>query len=326
MSLHGKRILITGATGFIGRHLAQRLAQEEGARVTAVSRRPERAAPLQEMGVAYHQGDLADFDSIDRFVAGQEIIFNLAVAPGTAPEELARRVNIDAVEHLVRQSAAGGVQRVVHFSSMAAYGPPSQQVITEDLPLDTEQSARYGRSKALGEMRALQVAEEIGQDVTVIRPGMVFGPRGRSWTINLFKLVKRGLPVIFGDGDGHAHPIYIDNLVDGLILAAGRPEATGQAFNFVDQALPWRDFLGYYGAMCGKKPRRLPLALARVVLTLVKPFIGRTESTEALLAFYTNKAIYSKTKAEQLLGYRPQVSIEKGMARTEAWLREAGYL
>jgi nucleoside-diphosphate-sugar epimerase len=326
MTLHGKRILITGATGFIGRHLAQRLAQEEGALVTAVSRRPEKAAPLQEVGIAYQQGDLADFDSIDRFVSGQEIIFNLAVAPGTAPEALAQRVNIEAVERLVRQSAAAGVQRVVHFSSMAAYGPPSQPLMTEDLPLDTKQSARYGRTKALGDIGALQVAQEVGLDVAVIRPGMVFGPRGRSWTMNLFKLIKRGLPVIFGDGEGHAHPIYIDNLVDGLILAASRPEAAGQAFNFVDQALPWRQFLGYYGAMCGKKPRRLPLAMARIVLTLVKPFIGRTESTDALLAFYTNQATYPTTRAEQLLGYRPRVTLDEGMAQTETWLREAGYL
>lgn len=326
MSLQGKHTLITGATGFIGRHLARRLAQEEGAVVSGVSRSPEKAASLQEIGVAYQQGDLADFDSIDRFVAGQEIIFNLAVAPGTAPEELARRVNIEAPEHLVRQSAAAGVERIVHFSSMAAYGPPRAPVMTEDVALDTDQSARYGRTKALGEIRALEVAQEVGQDVTVIRPGMVFGPRGRSWTINMFNLVKRGLPIIFGDGQGHAHPVYIDNLVEGLILAASRPEAAGQAFNFVDQALPWRDFLGYYGAMCGKRPRRLPLAMARIVLTLVKPFIGRTESTEALLAFYTNKAVYPTAKAQQLLGYRPRVSIEEGMAQTEAWLREAGYL
>ncbi len=155
---------------------------------------------------------------------------------------------------------------------------------------------------------------------------MVFGPRGRSWTINMFKLIKRGLPVIFGDGDGHAHPIYIDNLVDGLILAASRPEAAGQAFNFMDQAMPWRQFLGYYGQMCGKKPRRLPLFMARIVLALVKPFIGRTESTEALLAFYTNKSVFSTAKAEQLLAYRRRISIEEGMAQTEAWLREAGYL
>ncbi len=326
MSLHGRRILITGATGFIGLHLARRLAQEEGARVTGVSRRPEGAGPLQEIGATHLQADLADFDAIDRFVADQEIIFNLAVAPGTAPEELAQRVNIDAVERLLRQSAAAGVERVVHFSSMAAYGPPAEPLITEDVPLDTEQSARYGRTKARGEIRALQVAEEIGQEVAVIRPGMVFGPRGRSWTINLFKLVKRGLPVIFGDGDGHAHPVYIDNLVDGLILAARRPEAAGQAFNFVDQAMPWREFLGYYGTMCGKKPRRLPLAMARIVLTLVKPFIGRTESTEALLTFYTNKSVYSTAKAEELLGYRRRVSIDEGMVQTEAWLREEGYL
>jgi nucleoside-diphosphate-sugar epimerase len=155
---------------------------------------------------------------------------------------------------------------------------------------------------------------------------MVFGPRGRTWTINLFKLVKRGLPVILGDGNGHAQPIYVDNLVDGLILAATRPEAAGEAFNFVDQALPWREFLGYYGAMCGRQPRRLPLGLARIILSLVKPFIGRAEPTEALLSYYTNRSVYPSAKAGQLLGYRPRIDISQGMTLTEAWLRDEGYL
>ena len=202
MSLRGKRILITGATGFIGRRLALRLAQEEGAQVTGASRRPELAEPLTEAGVAYKSVDMADFDSLDRALEGQEIVFNLAVAPGTSSEETAQRVNVDAVEHLVRQAAAKGIRRVIHCSSMAAYGPPRTPVIAENLTLNTEQAARYGRTKALGDIRARQVGEEIDQSVTVIRPGMVFGPRGRSWTINLFKLTKRGVPVIFGDGTG----------------------------------------------------------------------------------------------------------------------------
>ena len=326
MSLRGKRILVTGATGFIGRRLAERLAQEEGAEVTGVSRRPELARPLLEAGVAYEAADVTEYETFDQLLAGQEIVFNLPVASGTTSEEVSCRVNVAAVEHLVRKAAELGVERVVHFSSMAAYGPPDQPFMSETLALDTEQEARYGRTKALGDIRALQAGREVGQDVTVIRPGQVFGPRGRSWTINLFKLIKRGVPVIFGDGTGHAHLIYIDNLIDGLILAATRPEAAGEAFNFVDQSLPWREFLGYYGDMCGKRPRRLRLGLARIALGLVKPFIGRAESTDALLAYYTNSSVYSMDKAEQLLGYRPRVSIEEGMARTEDWLREDGYL
>ena len=78
--------------------------------------------------------------------------------------------------------------------------------------------------------------------------------------------------------------------------------------------------------MCGRAPRRLPLGLARIALTLVKPFIGRAESTDALLAYYTNDSIYPVANAEQLLGYRRRFSIEEGMAQTELWLRESGYL
>jgi len=198
--------------------------------------------------------------------------------------------------------------------------------MAEEHPLDTEQSSLYGQTKALGEIHACRTAAALGLPITVIRPGMVYGPKGRSWTINLFRLVKRGVPVLFGGGSGHAHPVFVDNLIDGMILVATRPEAAGQAFNFMDLAMPWREFLGHYGQMCGRKPRSLPLWLARPILSVVGPIIGRAESPDALLRFYTNTSVYPYTKAKRLLGYRPRITIDEGMQQTEAWFKEAGYL
>jgi nucleoside-diphosphate-sugar epimerase len=173
---------------------------------------------------------------------------------------------------------------------------------------------------------ARRVGQERGVEVVVIRPGMVYGPGSRGWTVNMVRLLQRRVPAVLGDGSGHAQPVYIDNLVEGMILAAERPGIGGEAFNFVDRPLPWRDFFGYYGRMCGRKPLRLPLGLAKVGLGVYRWMSGRRESSGSLLAYYTAKAVYPMEKAEQLLGYRPGVSIEEGMGRTEVWLREAGYL
>jgi nucleoside-diphosphate-sugar epimerase len=326
MLLEDKQILVTGATGFIGGHLAQRLALIEGAIVTGTGRDLDKASYLNGLGIQLRKLEIRDKQAVRELVQGQDIVFHLVAAPGTSPLDVAQDVNVAAAENLVQEAAAVGVSRFVHISSMAAYGPPDRPVINEDCPLDVEQSARYGQTKALGELAVREAAMNLGLDFSIIRPGMVFGPRGRSWTINLFKLVKKGVPVILGDGDGLAQPVYIDNLLDGMILAGTRPEAVGHAFNFVDQPLPWKELFAYYGAMCGRKPRRLPLWLFRGIAALVIPFLGRSESIDDILTFYTSQSVYPMEKAGKLLGYRPRVSLDEGMRRTEEWLREAGYL
>jgi nucleoside-diphosphate-sugar epimerase len=326
MLLEDKRILVTGATGFIGGHLAQRLALVEGAIITGTGRDLDKASYLNGLGIQLRKLEIRDKRAVRDLVQGQDIVFHLVAAPGTSPLDVAQDVNVAAAENLVQEAAAAGISRFIHISSMAAYGPPDWPVINEDCPLDVEQSARYGRTKALGELAVRETAKNLGFDFSIIRPGMVFGPRGRSWTINLFKLVKKGVPVILGDGDDLAQPVYIDNLLDGMILASTRPEAVGHAFNFVDQPLPWKELFAYYGAMCGRKPRRLPLWLFRGIAALVIPFLGRSESIDDILTFYTSQSVYPMEKAGKLLGYRPRVSLDEGMRRTEEWLREAGYL
>ena len=329
MSLENKKVLVTGATGFIGCRLAERLALEERAVVTGTGRKLDKVPALQEAGVQLHDVDMTDPAALRDLVEGQEIVFHLVAAMGGASgdPEIAQAINVSAGGHLVRGSAEAGVERFVQVSSIAVYGAPDRDVMSEDHPLDTKQYAPYGRTKALGELRAREVADELGLGLTVVRPGQVYGPRGKSWTVNLLQLVQRRVPVIMGDGTGHAHVVYVDNLVDGMIAAATRPDAAGEAFNFVDRPIPWRDLFAYYGEMSGRKPLSVPwLWLARLILPVFIRLTGRTESTADLLKFYTNKSVYPIDKARELLDYEPRIDVDEGMRRSEAWLREAGYL
>ncbi|MCA9925244.1 MAG: NAD-dependent epimerase/dehydratase family protein, partial [Anaerolineales bacterium] len=247
--LHNKHVLVTGATGFIGGRLAQRLSAEEGAIVTGTGRKLEKALFLKEAGVNLVQADLLDSEKMGRLVQNQDVIFHVAAWLGRRGygEERAYALNVTATESLIKQAAAAGVRRFVLVSSIAAYEFPTTRIIHEDTPLDPEQSVIYGRTKAIGEQRATALSKEMGIELAIVRPALVYGPRAESWTIKMVKLVQKGLPVIFGDGTGTAYPVFIDNLVDGMLLTAVHPDAVGEAFNFSDPVITMNEFFTYYG-------------------------------------------------------------------------------
>ena len=326
--LRNKHVLVTGATGFVGGRLAQRLAVEEGAIVTGTGRNLEKAAFLNGSGVNLVQANLSDYEKMDALVQNQEIIFHVAAWLGRHGNgnQLAYDLNVTATESLVKQAATAGVKRFVLVSSIAAYVFPHELIVHEDTPLDPEQGLVYGRTKAIAEHSATQLANESGLELTIVRPALVYGPRADSWTINMVKLIQKGVPVLFGDGSGNAYPVYIDNLVDGMMLTAVHPAAVGEAFNFSDPVISMQEFFDYYGKMTGRKPRKLPFWVANIMLTLNNWFNLKLPINEDRLKRIALKIEYPITKAENLLGYKIRKSIPQGMQETEVWLREVGLI
>lgn len=327
-ALKGKKVLVTGATGFIGGRLAERLACEEGAIVTGTGRNLAAVPFVAEAGVFLQQVDLLDEAAMRQAMAGQEIVFHVAAWLGRhGSEQQAHALNVTATELAIKLAAKAGVKRFIQVSSIAAYGhPPKVLQVDEDQPLDTEQEVIYGRTKAKGELRAFALGKELGIEVTAVRPGLVYGPRAQSWTINMLKLVCKGTPVIFGDGTGHAYPIFIDNLVDGMLLTAVHPLAAGEAYNMCDPVVTFNEWFGYYGRMCGRKPRRIPFWAAHI-LVMLNGLLGlNLPLNRPRLRMYALKAEFPATKAQKQLGFTSRVPIEEGMKITEAWLREEGYL
>lgn len=327
MLLQGQKVLVTGATGFIGSHVCERAARE-GALVTGTGRNLANVPFLAEQGISLLQADLLKADLLTSLVTNQDIVFHVAAWLGErhGGEALAYPLNVTATEQLIEASAQAGVSRFVLVSSIAAYGPPDGTHITESRPVDPQQESIYGATKAEGELRALALGDELGLEVVVVRPGMVYGPRSLGWSVRMLRFIRRRIPVIFGKGDGHAYPIFIGNLVEGMMLAATRPGAINQAFNFVDPPVTWRDWFGYYGAMCGIKPIAIPLWLARILVKFSEFLPLGFSVNRNLLDYYNKKTVYPTTKATEQLGYQPIFTIEQGMTVTENWLKEQGHI
>lgn len=320
---HGKHVLVTGATGFIGGSLALRLITE-GAHVTVTGRNRAKLERLEQAGAHARRAHLLDFDALRQMMEDQDVVFHVAawLGPRHGPPEDAWALNVYASEQIARIAAAMGVGRLVVVSSMAAYGPPDRAIMDETHPLDTTQRAVYGRTKALAEQRVAIVAGEYALPAVIVRPGIVYGPGSYGWSLRMVQFVKSGIPVVLGDGKGHAHPVFIENLVDGLLTAAVKEQAAGLAFNFVDRAVSWRQWFEYYGEMCGRKPRRMPLWPARLALLVAERLPLGLSVDRDLMAFYDNRSVYPIARARRVLDYRSRVDLQQGMAQTEAWLRQ----
>lgn len=320
-------ILVTGASGFVGGRLVERLASEDHAQVVGSGRKFGHPDKLTAAGVKVSLADLRDVDAMKHLCQDKRVVLHLAawLERGKGGEHDAYAINVDATRALVKAAAEAGVERFVLVSTVAAYGLPDVDDIHEAIAVDTKQAGLYGKTKALGELAAKEAAAESRMSLTIVRPAMVYGPASTAWTIGMLKLVQKGVPVLFGKG-GLAYPIFIDDLVDLLRVCAFHPGATDQAFNASDTSIPWEQFFGYYGRMCGKSPRRVPMPIAHVIARLNETFRLGLPLTRDRLAIYQRNLRYPMTKAEERLGFRVQVPIDEGMRRSEAWLREVGRL
>jgi len=328
----GDTVLITGATGFIGGRLAQRLVSEEGVQVRALVRNLEKARPLLDLGCEVVQGDITDLASLQRAAQGCQVIFHAAAwvnERGSHAEVWA--VNVDGTQNVVDAALAAGVQRLVHVSSCAVYG--SQQVFGIDETTPVRGAGNfYTDSKVDAEAVVMHAYQTQGLPVVVARPAQVYGLGSPQFTLRPIEMIRKGTLMLIDGGRHFCKPIYIDNLVDGLILCAQSEAAIGEAFNFSDgDPLPWRDFFGAYAAMLGKP--RLPAVpypvawLAAVFFEIRGKLRGKPASlNRRVIRTLRSDNSFSNRKARTVLGWEPRIDWHEGMRQTEAWLRANGQL
>jgi nucleoside-diphosphate-sugar epimerase len=188
----------------------------------------------------------------------------------------------------------------------------------------------YPDSKIASEQVVLQAQLEGRMPCTVLRPGDVYGPRSRPWALIPTELIKARRFTLPGEGRGIHSPIYIDNLVDGVVLAAACEDAVGQVLTLSEGiGIPCREFFLPYAELVGRRLicLRSPIVIgaAAVVQQLARLTPGNNEINPSSARYMLRKGTYSNAKARRLLGWEPTVGIAEGQKRTIAWLGEQGY-
>lgn len=246
--LEGRRVLVTGATGFIGGRLTEVLC-ESGAEVRALVRDLSRMARLARYDVEIARGDVLDRGSLRQAAAGCGIVVHCAYGKeGGARRE--RRVNVEGTRNVIRAAVEAGAERVVHLSTMSVYGVVADGDLDETLPRRPLPDV-YSRSKAEAERLALGEAAR-GAPVTVLQPTVVYGPFAPAWTVNVLAQLESHRVMLVDGGRGIANVVYVDDLVEAILAAAVRPQAVGEAFLVSGpEAVTWRRFYRRYEEMLG---------------------------------------------------------------------------
>jgi nucleoside-diphosphate-sugar epimerase len=324
------KVALTGATGYTGGRLLSVLTGR-GDTVRALTR-PSSKRPEVSPPPTWIEGDLRDAPALQRLVEGTEAVIHVAAVYRTAGHSDAyyREVNVEGTARLLEAAAGAGVRRFVHTSTVGVHGDIERPPADETAPFAPGDV--YQATKAEADSLALDFHARRGVPVTVVRPGAIYGP-GETRLLKLFRAIARGRYAVVGSGQAYYHPVYIDDLVKGYLLALERPEAVGEAFIIAGPSyVTQQELAETIARVTGGRilPFHVPVAPLRWLAALceavcvplgVEPPLHRRR-----VEFWTKSRAFSTDKARRLLGYEASVDLETGAARTAAWYEQAGWL
>jgi nucleoside-diphosphate-sugar epimerase len=325
------KVLVTGATGFTGGHLALALARA-GDLVRALVRDPARAAPLTAAGVELMRGDLTDRASLRRAVQDVDVVYNIAALYREAglPDAAYRAVNADAVGAIVETAHDAGVRRVVHCSTVGVHGDIERPPASEDAPL--RPGDVYQETKLLGERIGREAAARTGIELVIARPTGIYGPGDRR-LFKIFGAIARGRFVMLGSGRNYYHLTYVDDLCAGFRLCATVPAAAGRTYILGGgEVTTLAELVAITAEVAGRTGPRLrvpvwPVWLAGAACEAVCRPLGISPPLyRRRVDFFRKSRAFDIARARRELGYAPAVGLRQGIARTLEWYREQAWI
>ncbi len=329
------KVLVTGATGFTGGHLAQYLAgrgDEVRALVRPKSRARFDASELPKRGVRAYEGDLTDSASLRRAMEGVEVAYHIAATYREAgqPDSAYRAINVDGTRNLLAVAKAFNVRRVVHCSTGGVHGHIANPPATENAPFNPGDV--YQETKLAAEQLARSYGVSTGLDVVVARPIGIYGP-GDTRFLRMFKGLARGRFPMIGSGQAFYHLTYVEDLIEGFRLCGTVPAAKGRTYILAGPRYTTLEELVQLVAKELKaEPPRMhwpvwPFWTAGLLCeTVCVPLRIEPPIYRRRVDFYTKSRAFDTTRARTELGFSPKVDLEQGIKLTADWYRTEGLL
>ena len=327
------RVLVTGATGFTGGHLASALARR-GHQVRGLVRPAslDRADALAGFGMEVALGDLTDAESLVPACTDVDVVYHIAATYRTAGQSAAayHAVNANGTRALLDAARKAGVGRFVHCSTGGVHGHVERPPANEDAPLAPGDV--YQRSKLEGERLARAVGEDGDLEVVVARPIGIYGP-GDTRFLKIFRGIARRRFPMLGNGSVLYHLTYIDDLVDGFRLCGETPAAAGRTYILGGpRYTTLAELVRAVAAEFQVPPPRWhvpawPVWLAGALCeALCVPLGIEPPLYRRRVDFFTKSRAFDTTRARRELGFAPAVDLVEGIRRTAAWYRTEGWL
>jgi farnesol dehydrogenase len=330
--------LITGATGYIGSQIAERLVAE-GHTVHALYRSEGKLGSLATgtgqllAGIVPKKGDLLDLPSLHAAAEGCDAVFHVAAfaKPWDKNPQTFYDYNHTGAVNVFEAALAAGARRVV-FTSTAGTMSPSAKGLPSDeaTPRSVDFFTDYDRSKAMAELAAERMCQQHGMEIVTVNPSRVYGPGLLSDSNGVTRMVRLWLDGRFrllpGDGNGIGNYAYIDDVVEGHLLAMRHGRA-GERYLLGGDNASFKEFFGKLETIAGKRRimAHLPLPLLRGVASFMEWRAGITGTPPVLTPPWARRFSYnwelSIEKAKRELGYEP-VSLRDGLVRTVRWLED----
>ena len=327
------KVFVTGGTGFAGSHLVSRLVQEKH-KVYVLARSSSNKEVLEKLNVEIITGDVTDRELLFYSMRNMDIVFHLAAAfrKVNLSDKRYWEVNFDGTKNILDSCLENKVKKLIHCSTTGVVttvanppGDETSKVCGADV---------YQKSKCAAELEVIKYAKEKGLSTVVIRPCAIYGP-GDFRMLKLFKMIANKRFLFFGNGQAFLHLVYIENLIDGFLLAAQKEEAIGEIFIIGDEKYITLNDLAELIAEEFKVPApklHLPYLpfefLARLVEFTYKILKIQKEPPiyRRRIAFFKNSRAFSIQKARKILDYNPGIDLKTGIHLTAQWYLENGFI
>jgi nucleoside-diphosphate-sugar epimerase len=327
------RVLITGATGFIGSRLALR-ARAQGHAVVAAGRRLSEAlrAQFAAAEIDVRLGDVTDAAYVDQIMPGITHVCHLAAAwqEVGVSDDYFRKVTVEGAKNVADAAVKHRVSKLVHCSTSGVHSRTSGAVVSETSPIEVVNS--YEIAKIEAERMLFASATATGLPTIVLRPADGYGP-GDMRLLKLFRAVAKQRFPLIGSGAGHRHMIFIDDICDAFLAACVAPAPEPQAFLLAGpEVVTLKELVQRLARVLGvaKYGFQLPLAPMRVLAAITEDVCGVLKVSPPLyrrrLDFYTVDVQYDIRKSRDLLGWAPKIGLDAGLRLSADWYRQQGLL